>query len=412
MSLRGRPSRSIAFAATIRAWVESSPPLTPMTTLGCPMAVQPLLEPGDLDVVGLVAVESQPLRVVGDEREAVHLAAQPDVAGGWSQLEGDRAEARPCLGRGTGEPGLETPPVVVERPLPEALLPNPVEVDVGHAATRTIGEPLGLVEQLAALVEHRLAVPGQVGRRLALAGGGEGVGSRAAGAGAADEEATVLGAGHRDRAAREVRQHGRSRQGRLGARRDRDPHVLADLHVQSQPRHVGGVEDQVWPEGYVAAGHPDRRTPAVVTGREPATLVELAVGRQVGLRRDAQHLASVDDDCAVEHASAVHERGADDQDGEQICRRLDDVGDGLVHALQQGVLQEQVVGGVAGERQLREDGDGDALLVALAGLGEDGAGVGGGIRERHGDGAGGDPGESLGVRRVELHAPSLARGER
>ena len=34
MSLRGRPSRSIALAATISAWVESSPPETPMTTFG------------------------------------------------------------------------------------------------------------------------------------------------------------------------------------------------------------------------------------------------------------------------------------------------------------------------------------------------------------------------------------------
>ena len=38
MSLRGRPARSIAFAATISAWVESSPPETPMTTFGAPIA--------------------------------------------------------------------------------------------------------------------------------------------------------------------------------------------------------------------------------------------------------------------------------------------------------------------------------------------------------------------------------------
>ena len=34
MSLRGLPSRSIARAATISAWVESRPPETPMTTFG------------------------------------------------------------------------------------------------------------------------------------------------------------------------------------------------------------------------------------------------------------------------------------------------------------------------------------------------------------------------------------------
>ena len=38
MSLRGRPARSIAWAATSSAWVESSPPETPMTTFGSPIA--------------------------------------------------------------------------------------------------------------------------------------------------------------------------------------------------------------------------------------------------------------------------------------------------------------------------------------------------------------------------------------
>ena len=38
MSERGRPRRSMARAATMRAWVESRPPLMPMTILGLPMA--------------------------------------------------------------------------------------------------------------------------------------------------------------------------------------------------------------------------------------------------------------------------------------------------------------------------------------------------------------------------------------
>ena len=38
MCSRPRPRRSTARAATMRAWVESSPPLTPMTIRGSPMA--------------------------------------------------------------------------------------------------------------------------------------------------------------------------------------------------------------------------------------------------------------------------------------------------------------------------------------------------------------------------------------
>ena len=132
--------------------------------LGLADRVQSLLEPGDLDVVGLVAVERQTLGVVGHEREAVDLAAQADVAARRLDGERDRPEGRGAV--------RQRPPVVVERPLAEPLLPDPVEVDVGDAAPRPVGEALGLGEQVAHLVDQRLAVPRQVGGRLALAGGG------------------------------------------------------------------------------------------------------------------------------------------------------------------------------------------------------------------------------------------------
>ena len=149
-SLRGRPRRSIALHATISAWVESRPPLTPITALGVPIACEALLEPGDLDVVGLVAVELEPGRVVGHEREAVDLAPQPDVARGRRERELDLAEV---VG------GVVRTPVVVEAALPQPLLAQPVEVDVHDRAPRPVGEPLALAEQVAALVDHRLAVP-------------------------------------------------------------------------------------------------------------------------------------------------------------------------------------------------------------------------------------------------------------
>ena len=92
-SLRGRPSRSIALAATIRAWVESSPPLTPITALGCPIASHPLDQAGDLDVVGLVAVLRQPLGVVGHEREPVDVRRSPmSPVGGASSKPPSRPE--------------------------------------------------------------------------------------------------------------------------------------------------------------------------------------------------------------------------------------------------------------------------------------------------------------------------------
>ena len=50
----GRGGRT-ARAATISAWVESSPPETPITSFSMPVASQPRLQPGDLDPVDLLA---------------------------------------------------------------------------------------------------------------------------------------------------------------------------------------------------------------------------------------------------------------------------------------------------------------------------------------------------------------------
>ena len=71
----------------------------------------------------------------------------------------------------------------------------------------------------------------------------------------------------------------------------------------------------------------------VVAGREVAALVELAVGRQVGLRRDPQHPPAVDDDRTVEDAGAVDERRADDDDGDQVVRGLHDLVDRRLDAV-------------------------------------------------------------------------------
>ena len=45
MSLRGRPARSIACAATMSAWVESRPPETPMTSLSIPVLASRFMSP-------------------------------------------------------------------------------------------------------------------------------------------------------------------------------------------------------------------------------------------------------------------------------------------------------------------------------------------------------------------------------
>ena len=192
------------------------------------------------------------------------------------------------------------------------------------------------------------------------------------------------------------------------ARRDRHPQVLAHLDVHDEAGHVGGSEEQVGPEGHPVAGDLDRLAALVVTGGEVAPLVELAVGREVGLRGDPDDRAVVDDDRAVVEPRAPLERRADDDDGPQPGGRLCDPCDGVVDRVEEGVLQQEVVDGIPRQPELGEDREGDAVVVQLTHLGDDGVGVA--LRVGDGDGqrAGRDAREALGVGAVEVHVHSQA----
>ncbi len=223
----------------------------------------------------------------------------------------DRAELR--------DPLVEGAAVVVEGALSQPLLTEPHQVDVGDRPARTVGEPLGLVEQLAHLEHHRLPVPREVGARLAEPRRGVHVGREATLGCRLHEEPAVLGAADRDGAAGEVDQHGGAGERRLRARRHRHPHVLADLDVHDQPWHRRRREQQVGTERDLLATEHDRLAALVVAGREVPSFVELAVGRQVGLRGHAEHPAAVHDDRAVEHPQSLAQRRTDDEHHAEVA---------------------------------------------------------------------------------------------
>ncbi len=383
------------------ACVLSRPPLTPMTTLGCADGLEPLLEARDLDVVGLVAVERETLLVVGHEGEAVDLAEQADVVGRRVELELDGAEAVGASGEGA--------PVVVEGALALALLAQQVEVDVGDGGPRTLGEALALGEQRAVLVDHRHAVPRQVGRALALARGGIEVGGEAAGRRAAREQVAVLGARDGDRRAGDVGEDRRAGEGRLVARRHRHPHVLAHLDVQDEAGHVGGAEEQVGAERHPVAGDVDRLAALVVAGGEVTPLVELAVGRQVGLRGDPDDGAGVDDD-ARSCRAASPSRAA-------LRRRRPVAGRRWPRRSERWRRRPRRGAGPAarGRRWRTPTGPSSGKIASatpssceLAHLGDDRVGVALRVDSDDRQRAGGDAGETLGVGAVEVHGPSQA----
>src|SRR5699024_12638674 len=78
--------------------------------------------------------------------------------------------------------------VVVEGVHAPALGHDPVQVDVGDGGARALREALALPQQVAAFVDEGLPVPGQVGGRFALAGGGTEVRHLAARGGGGDHK--------------------------------------------------------------------------------------------------------------------------------------------------------------------------------------------------------------------------------
>ena len=187
------------------------------------------------------------------------------------------------------DPSVVSAPVVVEGALAQPLLADPVEVDVDDGAARTVGEALRLRQQVAALVDHRLAVPGQVGRGLALAGRGIDVRRVAARAGRrtssrrSSARATVIGLPER-LASTVAPASAASALGGTGT------HMSSQTSTCSRsPGTSAASKIRSGPNGTSSPADATQCVAPVVAGGEVPALVELSVGRQVGLRRDAQH---------------------------------------------------------------------------------------------------------------------------
>ena len=110
----------------------------------------------------------------------------------------------------------------------------------------------------------------------------------------------------------------------------------------------------------------------------------------------------------VDPVAAAH-RQADDEHRQQVRRRRDDLGERDLRRVEEGVLQQDVLDRVAGERQLGKDDEPDAFVGALAGGDQDGRGVGRGIADDGLERGGGDAHEAVPVRGVEVRAVGHGR---
>ena len=175
----------------------------------------------------------------------------------------------------------------------------------------------------------------------------------------------------------------------------------------TKPGRSAAANSRSGPNGTSAP--PSRIAPShvVARGHLPA-LVELPVGRQVRLRNDAQHPAAVDHDGGVVDAMTVTQRCADDQHGQQLGGCRDDLDQRLLDGVEQRVLQQDVLDRVAGQRQLREDRQRDAVVVAGAGQPQHRLRVRRRVGDRRVMGASGHPHEPVPVSAIEVHHPLLS----
>ena len=91
-----------------------------------------------------------------------------------------------------------------------------------------------------------------------------------------------------------------------------------------------------------------------------------------------------------------------DDDRQQRLGRGRDGDDRAVDLVEQDVLEQQVVDGVAGQAQLGEEGHRDALRVPQPHLLDDRLGVAGRVARGDREGAGRDPREAVAVGRREV----------
>ena len=189
-------------------------------------AQKPLLQPMDLDVVGLVAACIALRGISGHVGEAGHRPAQRHRALGHPEGElhpAHGAQALPVLPCGVVEAGEAHP-----------LLEQPVKVDIPEHQLLVLGEPRCCGQLLVVLVDQRVAIPGKVGGRFAKPGGGVEIGGHAAPRLRGAEGPPVVGLADGAVAGREVRQDRSLSQRGEGARRNRAPDVFADLGMDSE----------------------------------------------------------------------------------------------------------------------------------------------------------------------------------
>ena len=344
--------------ATSSASVESSPPETPMATGGVPMCSSRLARPGDLDVEDLVAALAQLALARRHERVRIDRRGASGASAGVGEPHRRPAERAAAVRRqdrrrrswsvrsrsAGGGRGRRRRRAACSSP-PEPLATR-------RAACRSRRSGSGRRRR------GRWSIPGPAGGVDVGGDAAARLAARPAAGGTRPCRSTSLLADRFSRTVAPARAWNE-----LGG--DRHPQVLADLDADDEARHARAARRA----GRCRTGRLRRRQADGAAARggrrgEPAGLVELLVIRQERLRHDAEHLPAVEDGGAVEELVVHDQRQADDRDAAKAGRCVGHAVPARSTAASWSGVVEQVGAGVAGQAQLGEDDDVDALSSA------------------------------------------------
>jgi hypothetical protein len=176
--------------------------------------------------------------------------------------------------------------------------------------------------------------------------------------------------------------------------------------VKNEIRQVGGGEQEVGPERHGLAREPHVEVHHADALGEPPVLVILAVIGEERLWRDTEDPAARDDDAAVVEAAVAAHRRAHDEDGPERLRCCDELGDAGFHAVEESVLEQEVVYGIGADPELGEEHEVGFARVPFAHEHQRLGAVRFGVPHLDPGGAGGDSHEPLAV---EGEKPVFAR---
>ena len=307
--------------------------------------LQPLCKAVCLDLEDQLAALGAGGRIAGDERSGGDGAGECRLV----QRHGERNGGMAC--------GIRA-----ECRTAAALALHAPEVQHGLGVAGAEGLCLG--QQRAVFTDEIMRGKDHIRRGFAVPGIRIEIGAQQACGLLADELAAVFRLADGFVTCREIGKHRCPGQRMAGARRQRGPEVLADLHTEAEVRHFAAAEQQVRAEGDGRAAQCD----AARFGRcggEVTQLIELCVVRQMGLRHKAEQRPMADHGGAVIECAVHADRQADDGDELERFACAENVPQALLGGIQQRLLQKQVRAGIAGEPKLRENGKRRAVLRGL-----------------------------------------------